>query len=248
MFIRAARPIKKGEELCISYTALDKTFEEKEEIFAHWTGPNDGFTCMCDDCNIYRSNSEAKNLAAEVSSAYNKAAELVTFRSIRMAEASEIVMPQRRRDEIIEFFQGQDIPMASQLCLSKLYVMEGTYVKSKGDHDGALEAFTKALKIGYASRGSMGLEYLKDMWRIVGASMACKDRDKAQSYLSKVWHSRGFKCLPPSDAKKAFVDLTIYYSMPWWVDEPDYGRQSMMERLARDVAGKAGKKKGNRRK
>ena len=113
--------------------------------------------------------------------------------------------------------------------------MEGTYIKSLGDDAGALRAFEKALEIGYTSRGGSVFEYLIDLWRVVGASMACKNRDRAYDSLSKIWNARDFKSLPPSEAKAAFIDLTLHYSMPWWKDQQDYGRQARMEDLIKDV-------------
>ena len=131
-----------------------------------------------------------------------------------MAKASELAMPQRCRDHILKQFEN----VSDQLkhSVSKIYVMEGAYIKSLGDHAGALKAFEKALQIGYASRGGNPFEYLIDLWCVVGSLMACKDRDRAYGHLSKVSDARDFKSISPSEAQVTFKDLTLHYVMQYY--------------------------------
>jgi hypothetical protein len=76
----------------------------------------------------------------------------------------------------------------------------------------------------------------KDLWRIAGSAMRCKDQPLAEKTLQQIWRSGvfdGFSSAP--EAREAFVDLTTKYAIPWWVDAPDLKRQIIMENVARDA-------------
>lgn len=67
--------------------------------------------------------------------------------------------------------------------------------------------------------------------------MACKNVNLALASLKKVWNHDDFKSLSSSgEAKLAFRALSLHYTMPWWFDEYDQQRQSILERLILEVS------------
>ena len=235
MFIRSSRPIQKGDELCISYTALDMPYETRKQGFANWVNPNVGFSCACERCHLLRTREDLRQLESEVQKAYQNAAIQVTSARVPMAIASEQAMSSHRRRFIMEAFNTQP-PHLQHNTVVKLLVFEGTCLKHRGDHVGALKAYQRVTEIGYAVRGTSGFEHFTDLWRVTGAAMACKKKDLAFESLKKIWKAREFKALSATDAKAAFRDLSLKYAMPWWQDQPDYERQRQMEDLIRAVS------------
>eukprot|EP00546_Thalassionema_frauenfeldii_P010104 CAMPEP_0178928772 /NCGR_PEP_ID=MMETSP0786-20121207/20129_1 /TAXON_ID=186022 /ORGANISM="Thalassionema frauenfeldii, Strain CCMP 1798" /LENGTH=801 /DNA_ID=CAMNT_0020604753 /DNA_START=885 /DNA_END=3287 /DNA_ORIENTATION=+ len=235
MFITTTKAIKKDEELCILYASLyDTTFEERKECFAKWVKPNVGFECACDHCQLLRTNNILRKLTAEVEKAYSQAAQIVTLQGVKMAAAAESILPSQRRRFI--FDQFSHLPLRLQhTAIAKLHVLEGSVLKSQKDNLGALASYKRAAEIGYEVRGTGTFEYLTDMWRIVGAAMACDQRDLALTSLETIWNHREFQSLPSEDKRDAFKELTLKYSLPWWLDEPDFGRQKRMEKLISNV-------------
>ena len=129
-----------------------------------------------------------------------------------------------------------DLPLYLQHnTVSKLYILEGAYLNSKGDCCGALRAYQKVAEIGYAVRGNISFEYYMDLWRIVGAAMAYDEVDLAHLQLERIWKSLQCGKLSSNDTKAAFFDLTLKYSMPWWQDTFDYSKQRRLEALLMDV-------------
>lgn len=54
MFVTTLKDVQKGEELTISYVALDSSFAERKETFKNWVAPGIGFSCQCDWCHTMR--------------------------------------------------------------------------------------------------------------------------------------------------------------------------------------------------
>ena len=239
MFMRTSRPVKAGEELCITYTGLQESYSERKRIFEHWApqqGSKGGFVCACDWCNLMRSNQKLRSIEAEVDAAYKKAARKVSVQGISMAEASAKAMSRSRRREIFAAFSH--LPLRFQHnTIAMLEVIEGNCLKQKGDSKGALEAYERAADVGYEVRGGACIERAKDLWRIVGASMCCDDVRRASEAMHEIWSSV-FTGLPEADGRAAFVQLTIKHSLHWWLDEYDFNRQRELEELAREVWGK----------
>lgn len=85
--------------------------------------------------------------------------------------------------------------------------------------------------------------------------MACDDPTRAKKELEEIWS--GFcrtMSLSEAESRSAYIDLTVKYALPWWVDEPDLRRNHALERLASDVCNnkkaqktRYGSKKKNRR-
>lgn len=241
MFIRTTKAIQKDEELCISYAAIDGTYEVRKNIFANWIRPNVGFSCACDHCHLFRTQENLRQLAAEVDTSYEEAAKEVTLKGIPMATAAESAMPSKRRKSIMKHFAHLP-PRLQHNSIAKLHLLDGSFLKSRGDHSGALRSFERAADIGYAVRGTAFFDYLTDLWRITGAAMACKMVDLAHESLGKIWNGRDFQSLSPGEAKIAFMDLSLKYAMPWWRDEHGMVRQVRMENLIDDVCNKKAQK------
>jgi tetratricopeptide (TPR) repeat protein len=235
MFISTTREVKKDEELCILYSPLEKSHDERTEIFQNWIKHNVGFVCACDHCHLFRKRDDLRRLAAEVDKAYGDAAKEVTLKGTSMAEAAESMLPSQRRTFIMDQFAHLS-PRLQHTSIAKLHVLEGSVLSSRGDDVAALKSYQRAADIGYAVRGSATLGYLTDLWRIAGSSMACRKVDLALKSLRTIWkHSEFQRILSPGEAKAAFTDFSLKYTMPWWVDEYDIQRQRLMESMIRDV-------------
>jgi|AntRauTorckE5430_2_1112549.scaffolds.fasta_scaffold00198_5 tetratricopeptide (TPR) repeat protein len=251
MFIRSTRAIKAGEELCISYTPVDTSYENCQRFFANWVKPNVGFICACERCHMLRQHSNLLYLEAEVEEAYQKAAEEVTLSGVPMAKAGDRSISSYRRRQIMAAFAPFPLHLQHNTVV-KLLVLEGACFKHRGDDAEALNAYERAADIGYAVRGGTGFGYFTDLWRVTGAAMACKKLDLAYHSLKTIWDARDFKALPVTEAKTAFLDLTLKYATPWWKDDFNIERQRRLESLVKDVCSekcpKKGAQKSNRKK
>jgi tetratricopeptide (TPR) repeat protein len=249
MFVWTTRDIEAGEELCISYVSHDQSFSKREAGFQNWIKPNIGFCCQCDWCHEIRSSAELRELEERVHGAYRMAADLVSFQSIKMALAAERAMSVEERQVCFKIFSKLP-PALQHNAGAELWVMEGVCLAHNGEFESALKAYEKAAEIKYAVRGGFSIERAKDLWRIVGASLACGYQTKALAVLCSIYQDI-FAKSDMANVKDAFRGLTLKYSLSWWQDSYDMQRQNTIEALiARAIddnklktKGKSGKKR-----
>lgn len=234
MFIRSARPIMSNEELCISYLFHSFGFQKRQQVFANWTKPGKGFTCACEWCHLLRTKEQLRQLEAEVEVAYQKAYEEVSLKRVPLAVAVDAAMSPHRRKYIMSVFAPLPLRLQHN-TIAKLEVFAGACLQRRGDNSGALKAYERAGDIGFAVRGGGGMERAQDLWCVAGAAMACKRKERTVEALQEIWKGRGFEALSSTDARVAFSELTIHYSLPWWTGCPDFTRKHQMEMLVKDV-------------
>jgi len=221
MFIKTTRPIKKGEELCIAYTSLYGTYEERKTSFAKWANQNNGFVCACNLCHFYRTHDHIRSISEEIEYAYKRG---VNSNRGSMAEAVENILPSKRRKYLIKTLGG--LPLQLQhIPMVKLLLMDGIVSKGLGDHVDTLKSYQRVADIGYAVRGQDSLNYLNDLWRIVGAAIACKTFGQARESLQNIWRSRQFQMFPPEVSKGNFIHQTFLHTAIWWENEQCDGFQ-----------------------
>ena len=246
MFIWTNRHIQSNEELCVSYVSAGSTYKMREKIFSSWTNPNVGFICQCDWCHAVRSSPELQAADETVHAAYDTAAKMVTYQHVKMAVAAEQVLPSTARKRLMKVYDS--LPFHIQhIASAKLWMMEGAWLTHLGKVQKALEAHKMVAEIKLAVGGCVDFERAKDLWRIVGASMACGLVDKAQALLTEIW-IEFFEDATLSDRHVAFLELTEHYTLPWWCDSLDESRAMMMRRLVHatiDIASKREKSKRN---
>jgi hypothetical protein len=64
--------------------------------------------------------------------------------------------------------------------------------------------------------------------------LRCNDHPLVEKTLQQIWSCGIFDRFSSAcEAREAFIDLTIKYAIPWWVDAPDLERRLIMENLAR---------------
>ena len=231
IFIWTTRAVQPGEELCISYMAVQETsFSQRTENFSNWIQPGVGFCCQCESCRVIRHNKKLQELDAQVHQAYEKASILVSRDRMKMAEAAEQVMPRAERQEHLQFVSK--FPEAVQHnAAAKLWILEGSCLGHSGDPHGALLAYERAAEINYAIfGGNHRFDRAKDLWRIVGASMACGNPTEAQEVLNSVYREV-FSIILHPHRDAMFRDLTLKFSMPWWSESYDYRRQQAIKVL-----------------
>ncbi|CAB9497348.1 TPR domain protein [Seminavis robusta] len=231
MFVSTTQDIEAGQELTLSYVSLDLSFSDREEKFRHWIQPDHGFQCECDWCHSIRSSPKLAKTERTVHAAYRKAAQLVSsgHHVTRMHAAAELAMPSAERQVAFDTFSSLPLALQHNAC-ADLWVMEGACQAHKGNHPGALVAYEKVAAIKFAVRGGFSIERAKDLWRIVGASMANQNPGRALELLISIYHDV-FLPSSVSNMYEAFRVLTLHYSMPWWQDSFDVQKQTVMERL-----------------
>jgi hypothetical protein len=250
MIVRAMKPIKSGEELCLTYTDIfAKSYAERREIFKDWIDRGVGFECKCPVCAAIRSNRKLRQVDEEANRAYTDASKIISFSNsfTPMGKVAEQVMPSEKRKKFLAFLSTFPLHIQHYSAV-KLWVMQGSSLNEQGRRAEALEAFQKAADIGYAIRGYQGMARAKDLWRLVGSMMNNSQPDGALDLLQVIWESRLFtEYEPTSEARQAFVDLTIKYSLPWWVDRPNHHQQqyaslrSMAQQVCKGRHGKCKK-------
>eukprot|EP00978_Attheya_sp_CCMP212_P032131 scaffold123972_cov51-Attheya_sp.AAC.2 len=255
MFVRATRDILDGEELFISYVPLDESYVKRKEIFGNWGRCGEGFECACEFCHLMRTNRERRYIEDEVFMAHENAARMVSLEGLPLAVAANRAIPEYRRRDMLALLA--DFPLRLQHnAAAKLHIMDGACFTHAGDHTKALEAYQLAADIGYAVRGSGNVEHAKDLWRVAGCSMANNDTNRCRNALKKIWATEFSFFSSREDARRAFLDLTPIYAMPWWQDFEDYHKLHVMMSLAKESceinssAGKSsnqGKKKKDRK-
>lgn len=238
MLVWTTRPVKANEELSISYCSNDLSYADRSSKFANWIENGLGFECACDWCHSIRNNPEHKALEERAHNAFHVAACLVVSSQggIEMAAAAERALPSAERKSMMEqFAQLPSLGMQHNAC-ANLWVMEGDVRAHQGNPQGALEAYQKAADIKYAVRGacpsSMGRA--KDLWRLVGASMACDQKTQALEHLKGVYKEIFRECYVPHK-QAVFKGLTLHYAMPWWHDNPTKKQVAAMEELVSKV-------------
>jgi tetratricopeptide (TPR) repeat protein len=236
MFIHSTRPIVVGEELCVSYVSPYYLYEKRVEVFRDWIVPGVGFECQCKWCHTMRSDPKLRRMEARVEAAYTQAGNEVSFKGTPMAKAAERALPSTQRYLLLADYEQYPAHIQHHAA-AKLHIFEGSCLNDQGDSVGALRAFQRAADIGYAVRGGGSyMDRAKDLWRITGSAMGGKDRAHAEKVLLQIWHGGTFDGFSSvSEAREAFVDLTMKYAMPWWVDALDLQRRRILENLAREV-------------
>jgi SET domain len=230
MFVFATKEVKTGEELTVSYVAQDRTYEERRQTFCNWVEPGLGFECQCDWCCMIRSSHELQQAEKRVSAAYREAAKIVSTSPMNMADAANKVIPQKERQVCFKTFSSFQISLQHHAS-ADLWVMEGACLAAKNDSSAALQAYEKAAEIKYAVCGGFGLDRAKDLWRIVGASLAVGDSSKACTVLCTIYYKIFGDHINLPNKEEVFHRLTLHYSMPWWHDSYDIGRQKKLEML-----------------
>jgi tetratricopeptide (TPR) repeat protein len=230
MFIRSNRPIAENEELTIGYAPPEMSYTEKSKVFATWIRPDLGFSCACDYCATLRSDTKQREMEAEVHSAYNKAAQMVTVEGIEMAKAAERVLPERRRLEILSAHDALP-PALCHRAVEQVEIMQGTVLQQHGKLVEAYRCYERASAIEYAVTGA-SYRYAKSLWRLVGSAMSCGRREDAIQQLHRIKNLPCFEEFPKhsSEGEDAFIFLTISYALPWWQD--DHRNQATLEQLA----------------
>ena len=171
---------------------------------------------------------------------------MVSKDGFKMALAAERAMPSTQRKSYLKILS--ELPLQLQHNSSaRLWVMEGSCLSHfDSDAKGALTAYEKAADIKYAVRGGYSLERAKNLWRIVGAAMACENPSKAQTVLMSIYQDI-FLPLNMKTIEEAFRDLTLNYALPWWQDSYDRDRQRTLEilvdRVIKDSAGRSTQRK-----
>ena len=113
--------------------------------------------------------------------------------------------------------------------------MQGTVLQSQGQNDEAHEYYEGASAIEYAISGA-SYAFAKAQWRLVGSVMALGQVDKANEYLVRIRNLVCFQQLSKQiDGKKAFIDLTIRYAMPWWQDSANFQNVHQLKRMTKSV-------------
>lgn len=234
MFIRSTRPIAAGEELCIVYTSVEASFAERTKTFQHWIRPHEGFECACELCQLLRSDSKLKKMEALVCKAFKEAGAQVALMGIPMAKAADRVMSLEKRDEVLRAYAK--VPLRLQYpTVSNVEIMNGTCKSVQGDKQGALACYERAAAIGYAARGGTTCRHAKDLWRIVGASMACGKMQQAMETLASIWHGTYWEGIPLHEIRPAFTALTLRYTLPWWDDRQNASLQQQMLAMVAEI-------------
>jgi hypothetical protein len=255
MFIRSVRPIRLGEELCISYSGHDDCYDERKNRFRDWIAKGVGFECQCTVCTALRSDRKLRQMEKKVHAAYEAAAKLISSTHTTMARAADSAMSPKERQHILSALK--DYPLHLQHNTgSHLHVMHGACLNEKGEKEAALAHFQKAADIGYAVRGGRHMSWAMDLWRVVGVSLRCDQPSRAEELLCEIWKSPVFGGFSSTGkAQNAFADLTLKYALPWWVDRQDESRQHFLRTLAMDASevkkthkmSRSAKKKGRNR-
>jgi len=231
MFISTTKEVHPGEELTISYVSHLKSFQERNDVFRNWIEPGMGFCCQCDWCVMMRESTELQKVDSRIHAAFEKAAEMVSSDFVKMGVAANRAFPKTERKAALELLSVLPLTMQHVAC-AKLWIMEGSCrAHYDEDNQGALAAYKKAAEIRHAVIGECSIDRAKDLWRIVGASMACGKVDQALKTLCFIYRSH-FAGAQLIDVNTAFRDLTFNYAMPWWVDEYDTATQNALEVLA----------------
>jgi hypothetical protein len=149
-----------------------------------------------------------------------------------MAIAAETVMPEQRRKVIMAAFQHLPLRLQHH-TVQKLEAMQGSVLSHRGDTRGAFESYKRAATIGYSVIGATFI-HCKDLWRLVGSAMHCGLQDEAVLCLEKIRDTNCFATLDHKQTRQAFVDLTLKYAAPWWVDP----RDACVQRKLRLMAGR----------
>jgi tetratricopeptide (TPR) repeat protein len=249
MFVRSSRPIKVGDELCVGYTSVEDSFDQRKEKFTGWIADGIGFKCQCELCSTLRSDCTLRRLEKEVVGAYEEAACLVCKDHMPMGLAAEKVLRKSKRLQMISDFEQYPLRLQHSAG-AHIHVMHGSWLKEIGDTRGAFKEYQKAADIMYQVRGRAGMGRAKDLWRLVGCAMALDQVDLAREFPTEIWQGPIFSSLSsPSEARETFIEFTAHYAMPWWIDPPDQCREChVLVELVRNVIKESQKSKKKRRK
>ena len=157
-------------------------------------------------------------LDAKVEQAYESATRQsvtrqVPLEKIGMATAAENDMSSHQRKSIMTAFSHLPLYLQHN-TISKLHIIEGSLLKSVGTYADVLQSFESAAAIDVATRRNSAFSYFEDLWHFVGASLACKNIERAYESLSKFWNAQAFKVMSSDAANSAFTDLSLKYTMP----------------------------------
>ncbi len=234
IFIHTTRDVKSGEELCLSYLNHEASLEERGETFSNWLGSGVGFSCQCDWCITVRDSPDLQEANEIIHSAYKSAIKLVSSK-VKMSAAAELVLPAHDRAKYLKFFSQFPL-MIQHIAGAFLWIMEGSVLMGiKNKPKEALEAYEKAAAITQAVCGDRSFNRSKDLWRIVGACMACGYETRAKTMLASIWNDFFVKAKMKKLEDK-FIILTRHYVMPWWTENFDQSRAATLNRIALDVA------------
>ena len=242
IFMFATRAVEAGEELCISYVPWECSYMDRTERFKLWVSSNDGFECCCDRCELLRRRADLRDMAIEVDCAFERSAKLVTQDGIPMSQAADSTLSPRRRKEIIEAHAGLPLKLQHrtvQICL----IMEGASLAENPEKTlETLQCYETVADLGYAGQGGgPKINRMKDLWRIVGTALRCRDRDRASQVLDECWNKC---CLPYDISCDDFQHLTERYACPYWRentdDDNDDKRLMALSYLAKEATKNAG--------
>ena len=241
IFIHSSRSIDTGEELCISYAPIEESHSKKTETFASWIGKNDGFACHCERCRAIDADPELRRATQQIEDAFQESIELVNNARVPMGNAAEQTLSSSQRHQLISILNKYPLNVQNEAG-RMIHVMDGAYWNECGGPQRALKCFEMAKDIGEATRGTRHLSWAKDLWRVVGCSMRCNNKQTALANLNQIWRSPLFvdAFVSTNEAKEAFRDMTLHYSLPWWLDRQSEHRMFEMLRLVEQVLSSKG--------
>ncbi len=172
-----------------------------------------------------------KQLALKVDEAYHDVTVEVSLNHVSKVVTVENVIPSRLRKSVMGQFDHFPLHLQHN-TMKKLHILEGVYMTTNGDNQGALRSYERAAEIGCAIRGNTTFDYFIDLWRITGAATMSRRRvDVAKSSLEKIWQSRDMQSLPKIVVAReaSFCDLTFNYTMPWWIGAPSVEKEFILD-------------------
>eukprot|EP00797_Seminavis_robusta_P028983 Sro574_g169230.2 (376) ;mRNA; r:41582-42709 len=149
MFVHAAKPIQKGDELAISYVHAALSYRDRKDKFQRWSGGK-GFDCACPWCHLMRSNPELEAMNEEVVQAQKRLSAGEAIRSIND------LLSKSRRKKIVSAHAS--LPPEFQHTIYNIHMMEALQCASDMDRKGARKAVEAATSLGYAIRGGLRQE------------------------------------------------------------------------------------------
>lgn len=234
IFVRATRDIQAGEELSLSYVNNSVSFAKRESIFSEWIEPGVGFACQCDWCRTIRVSPDLRQAEEAIKPPLALLRSLY-LEGVPMAIAAERSLPDRDRAEYFKLYSR--FPLKIQHIAAADWIIEGSCLMAyKNKPKKALEAYENAAAIIEAVCGYLVFVRAKDLWRIVGACMACRNEARAKSLLAMIWNDFFVEANIDVPSRK-FLEITVRYALPWWIDNSsDRMAEMALRRLAGEVA------------
>ena len=183
----------------------------------------------------YKGSPELRAAEETIQKAHSTAAKLVSKDGVKMADAAKQTLSAPARHHYLGLYVKFPVQI-QHIAAANLWIMEGVCLMEKEKRpEAALEAYEKAAAIKEAVRGSLSFERAKDLWRIVGASMACGRDSSAELLLTTIWHEF-FADNYIKDPQHKFSGWTVFYALPWWQSRQDERKAMLLKQLALKAA------------